>query len=102
MVYGEDRIAGQLWEIETEHLQETLQVLDKIEGTDQPGEVNEYDRCKLDTWLWSGEQAKAWGYVFSQPDLLKRFAVVGASLFHRGKPLVVWPVGCHWKAQDLC
>ncbi len=44
LVAGSDRVLGELWSFPDEELPRVLAVLDAIEGTNQPGQHNEYNR----------------------------------------------------------
>lgn len=50
IVAGNDRVAGEAWSYRAEDMPEILSQLDAIEGTDQPGEPNLYDRVVVDVY----------------------------------------------------
>ena len=61
---GQDRVLGEVWTFLVADLERTFEVLDEIEGTNQPGMVNEYDRVTVDVTLASGERVAASTYHF--------------------------------------
>jgi gamma-glutamylcyclotransferase (GGCT)/AIG2-like uncharacterized protein YtfP len=86
MVEGDDLIAGELWHIAPEHLEETLTTLDRIECCNQGG-VDLYVRktiaCRT---LDGGEERQAHTYLYSDEAVLRRFPAVSPD----GDGLVRW------------
>jgi len=69
---GQDLVCGELWEIEAAYLDETLRVLDQVEGYAQLGD-NLYVRrlvvCRLD----DGREVQAWTYFYGDAQRLTQF-----------------------------
>jgi gamma-glutamylcyclotransferase (GGCT)/AIG2-like uncharacterized protein YtfP len=60
---GDDLVAGEVWEIEAAHLEETLEALDVVEGFRQSDD-NLYVRRLVQCQLANGRQITAWTYYF--------------------------------------
>lgn len=61
---GDDRVLGEVWTFPIEDLARTFEVLDEIEGTNQPGMANEYDRVLVEVTLATDEKLVASTYHF--------------------------------------
>ncbi|MCM2371245.1 gamma-glutamylcyclotransferase family protein [Aporhodopirellula aestuarii] len=97
MTPGEDRVTGELWRFAREVMDQVLQVIDEVEGTDQPGCPNLYDRVTCDVFTIESVArenvveadclTRAWGYHYSTPPELDGFVRI------RPTPLltVSWP-----------
>ena len=64
MTAGDDCVLGEVWTFRANELERTFEVLDEIEGTNQPGMANEYDRVTVEVTMASGEQLVASTYHF--------------------------------------
>lgn len=98
MLAGHDRVAGEVWTFRGRDLPRVLEILDRIEGTNQPGQTNEYDRVEISVRIQgtSGE-VTAQTYVYSRPGELERYGRrVGESLELSGARYVIWPIGSPW------
>lgn len=92
LLVGNDRILGELWSFEPEDVPGVLLVLDRVEGTNQPGLANEYDRVQVAvTWLECGENLVASTYRFCDERLAARHKRLLASYESHGQRFVVWP-----------
>jgi gamma-glutamylcyclotransferase (GGCT)/AIG2-like uncharacterized protein YtfP len=60
-----DRIAGEVWSFHRADVAEVLRVLDQIEGYDQPGEANLYERSEVRYELSDGRSGKAFTYFYA-------------------------------------
>ena len=97
LVEGQDAVAGEVWSFEEADLAETLEVLDRIEGTNQPGEENYYNRDRATVFLQEGGQHEAFLYRFARIEQLAEFAYVRPKLDCGGQLLSIWPEGCKWE-----
>ncbi len=50
MTHGTDRVSGERWSFQCEQMLQVLQVLDAIEGANQPTAPDLYRRLIVDTW----------------------------------------------------
>ena len=50
MTNGTDRVSGERWDFQYDEMQQVLEVLDAIEGANQPGSPDLYRRLIVDTW----------------------------------------------------
>lgn len=100
LLAGEDRVAGQVWSFADDDLPRTFEVLDAIEGTNQPGEKNEYDRILAPVFI-RGQLApiQASLYRFARLELLPDFRYVEPELEYERERYSIWPIGCDWSQQ---
>ncbi|MFK7736160.1 MAG: gamma-glutamylcyclotransferase [Pirellulaceae bacterium] len=97
LIDGEDRVAGQLWSFEDSKISQTLQVLDQIEGTNQPGQANDYDRVRRPVWLIdTGEAIEAQFYLFALLELLPRLDYLSPKLKVGDGHYSIWPSDAEW------
>ncbi|TWT92585.1 gamma-glutamylcyclotransferase family protein [Neorhodopirellula pilleata] len=87
---GTDRVNGECWEFDAAEMPLVIRTLDEIEGTNQPGERNLYDRVVTQVRLLEGSETliPAFGYHYATDPL--------ADGFHRIVPIgaesgVRWP-----------
>ena len=98
MILGSDRIAGQVWAIRDEDMEQTCKVLDEIEGTNQAGCANLYDRVQVDVVLLdSGERLRASTYIYAKPEQLANSQVAAPSLMLNQQAYCIWPPGSTWQ-----
>ena len=98
MLTGKDRIAGELWTFRDEDLPTTFEVLDEIEGTNQPGQPNDYDRVVQEVVLRSDHKVvQASTYQFALLDLVPTFEYLPPALAHDGELYSVWPKDAKWE-----
>jgi gamma-glutamylcyclotransferase (GGCT)/AIG2-like uncharacterized protein YtfP len=92
------RVAGEVWGFHAQDFGAIATALDRIEGTDQPNQPNEYDRVVLPvTILPSNHQVLAQAYVYSRADLLDAIArPVPAELKLEEWAYSLWPVRSSW------
>jgi gamma-glutamylcyclotransferase (GGCT)/AIG2-like uncharacterized protein YtfP len=96
LVSGADRVAGQVWSFDDSDIGRVFEVLDKIEGTNQPGQRNQYDRSRLTITLASGQQLTASGYVFARLELLPGFTYLTPTLAVEEAIYAIWPPNSSW------
>ncbi|KAA1259258.1 Gamma-L-glutamyl-butirosin B gamma-glutamyl cyclotransferase [Rubripirellula obstinata] len=58
MRQGDEKVQGEVWTFRDEHVPEVTRVLDGIEGTNQPGVPNLYDRIVIETFKVAFRSAK--------------------------------------------
>ena len=80
LIPGDDRVLGELWTIAAASIAETISVLDEIEGTNQAGLANEYDRVAVEVFLPDGAQERALIYHFAQHSLLTSATYLAPSI----------------------
>jgi gamma-glutamylcyclotransferase (GGCT)/AIG2-like uncharacterized protein YtfP len=99
MLPGNERVAGQVWSYHKSDLQRVLGVLDRIEGTNQPGCVNEYDRVEILVTVRGSDTAfPALAYVYARPSLLERYARrMSRSLDLQEGSYLIWPADSGWE-----
>lgn len=88
---GQDRVAGELWTFPSEVAPNVFDVLDEIEGTNQPGVPNEYDRVIQTVHRLNGDACQASLYRFSTPERLKQTMYVRPSREIDGHKYAAWP-----------
>lgn len=67
MVDGDDRVGGELWRFGVSDLPDVLEMLDRVEVFNQPGEPDLYRRVRVEVWDEGGRsQGIAWVYRFAQ------------------------------------
>jgi len=64
---GADRVLGECWEFEASEMPLVIRTLDEIEGTNQPGEANLYDRVITQAHFVAGPETTipAFGYHYA-------------------------------------
>jgi len=92
------RVAGELWCFREADLQAVADVLDRIEGTGQPDQPNEYDRVELTVTIDKSEiQVVAHTYVYARANYLHHVAKrMPASLEKGDHRYCVWPEYTDW------
>jgi gamma-glutamylcyclotransferase (GGCT)/AIG2-like uncharacterized protein YtfP len=88
LVDGRDRIAGELWHVAPQHLDDTLRALDVVEGA-TGGPDAWFVRRLVTCYVHGGGEAQAWIYYFAQPARLKEYPTVAAD----ADGLCRWPRG---------
>ncbi len=96
MLCGQDRIAGQVWSFHAADMENTFQVLDRIEGTNQPGQPNQYDREQVLVYLNTGESLVASTYLYSRAEFLPKFAYLAPTLRIGDDEYAIWPPASPW------
>jgi gamma-glutamylcyclotransferase (GGCT)/AIG2-like uncharacterized protein YtfP len=86
---GDDLIAGELWFLRADHIEKTLRVLDRVEGFNQAGKTNWYERQIVECRDAHGEVHRAYTYFFADEEKLN-----GAQ-----RVLVGEDQKCRWPAQ---
>ena len=102
MTSGTDRVAGERWDFRPEQIPRVLDVLDAIEGANQPGLPDLYRRVIVGTWELfqdaeacpeKGRSRAAYTYHYCREPLDDGFTrvVSDQSLGERGISCVCWP-----------
>jgi gamma-glutamylcyclotransferase (GGCT)/AIG2-like uncharacterized protein YtfP len=90
---GLDWIRGELWQLAPEDIQETLSVLDDVEGYVQHENENLYQRIVIDVYATPGGPfwAQAYTYHLVRPDLVKTAIEVPMRFRSDGMTYTEWP-----------
>lgn len=80
---SDDWVRGEVWQIASQHVAETLRVLDAIEGF-QPGRANNlYDRCSVAVYRATGDsQSMATAHTYQYADPTVNAAVIAPRELH--------------------
>ena len=97
MTRGCDRVAGQLWTFHQRDLPIVLRVLDAIEGTNQPGEKDEYHREMTVAYLATGAAVDASVYVYARLDELDGLDPIEPTLESNQNVYSIWPRNSKWE-----
>ncbi len=91
MTGGHDRVLGECWQFEMAEMPAVLEVLDRIEGTNQAGEADLYHRVIVDVFDLRGNLlGEAYTYRYASDPLADGFVLLCAA----GKETyVAWPAG---------
>ena len=74
MTAGQDRVLGELWSFDADQVDAVLEVLDQIEGTNQPGQADLYHRVVTAVAADDETQlGEAWTYHYASDPLLDGF-----------------------------
>lgn len=65
MVQGSDWVRGEVWEFDIADVPAVLQTLDEIEGTNQPGSPNLYDRGVCQVRISGDQSIDAYAYRYA-------------------------------------
>ena len=99
LVDGQDGVAGEVWGFKEADLEETLVVLDRIEGTNQPREENYYNRERATVYMQKGGHREAFIYRFAKLEQITSFSYMHPRLDFEGQLLSIWPEGCTWELE---
>ncbi len=87
---GVDRVLGERWQFVEDDMDTVLKTLDEIEGTNQPGQPNLYDRVNVTAFDLDGKPLGiSWGYYYSREPFLDGFAEIPSK---SSEAFVQWPV----------
>lgn len=76
---GNDRVSGELWTFRKSDVSSVIERLDKIEGTNQPGEPDLYLREIVDVWDGDDQPiGKAYSYFYRTDPLVDGFEQIVA------------------------
>ncbi|GIW98947.1 MAG: gamma-glutamylcyclotransferase [Pirellulaceae bacterium] len=89
---GDGMVLGEVWELHETDMARTLQVLDAIEGTNQPHEPDLYERRILPVhFLDANRTVDAYAYFYCQKDELTPERRILPYLERGGKRFACWP-----------
>lgn len=91
LLVGSDRVLGELWSFAPSDLAAVFEVLDRIEGTNQPGLPNEYDRVQVSVTSWGRGELVASTYRYADYDVTRQSQPMVASSLIDGQFYVQWP-----------
>ena len=108
MTSGTDDVVGEKWDFRPDQMQRVLEVLDAIEGANQPGVPDLYHRVFVTTWDLGEQSAanhgsdaaiscKSYCYHYaSDPEENGFTRILPARTIERhGRPCVQWPTQSH-------
>ncbi len=91
LLVGNERVLGELWSFRPQDIAVVFEQLDRVEGTNQPGLPNEYDRvCVVATGQTLGE-VSASTYRYANLQQAAKFTALAASHVIDGQAYVKWP-----------
>jgi len=96
LLIGNDAVGGEVWSFHEAEIALVRNILDVIEGTDQPGHDNEYDRASSVAYLLSGQAVQVELYRYAAPERLATCVRVTPWLEWQGQRFAVWPAGANW------
>ncbi len=77
MTPGDDRVRGELWRFPAEAMRQVLEILDQVEGTNQPGEPDLYLRVAVKATDAQGLLlGNAYTYLYATDPLLDGFHAI--------------------------
>lgn len=88
---GEDRVLGEVWTVAADDLQETLDVLDRVEGYVALGVDNEYNRIATQAEFEDGTFADVFTYRFADEARLKQLRRIAPHIEFAGRHCAGWP-----------
>lgn len=93
LLVGSDRVLGELWSFKADDMPAVLEVLDRVEGTNQAGESNEYDRVLVAVTRGSHAEVLASTYRYADSSVAQRLEPVRPSTRRSvdGLAYVQWP-----------
>ncbi len=88
---GKEWVLGEAWTLRQESLQETLDVLDQIEGYQALGKNNEYTRILVEIVFEDGSLGSAYTYQFAGLDRIGQFRRIEPAHPFCGRLAAAWP-----------
>ncbi|MEZ6150450.1 MAG: gamma-glutamylcyclotransferase family protein [Pirellulaceae bacterium] len=88
---GNERVLGELWSFDPQDIAIVFEQLDRIEGTNQAGIPNEYDRVRVIATSQSFGEVSASTYRYANPQQAAQVARLAASHIIDGRAYVKWP-----------
>lgn len=92
LLVGCDRVLGELWSFDPQDIAIVFEHLDRIEGTNQPGMPNEYDRVCVRVTCQTHGEVSASTYRYADLRRVAQFTSLAASHAIDGQAYVRWPV----------
>ncbi|MEM8735743.1 MAG: gamma-glutamylcyclotransferase family protein [Planctomycetota bacterium] len=98
LLQGQDRVAGQLWTFAPDTIAMVVERLDQIEGTNQVGQRNDYDRAIGTVWRKEqSEPVSANYYLFARLDFVQHFTYLTPELRNAEDRYSIWPSDAAWE-----
>ncbi|MCA9156818.1 MAG: gamma-glutamylcyclotransferase [Planctomycetales bacterium] len=88
---GNERVLGELWSFDPQDIAIVFEQLDRIEGTNQPGMPNEYDRVCVTATSQTFGEVSASTYRYANLQQVAQFARLAVSRVIDGQAYVQWP-----------
>ena len=97
LLFGNDRVAGELRWFSAEQMDQILRVLDEVEEY-RPGQEanNLYNRGVVQCTDALGEHCSAYAYVYVQPAFARTQKRIEPIYLLGGRRFAVWPEGSDW------
>ena len=77
MLAGDDRVAGECWEFDSDVINQVMHRLDEVEWTNQPGQPDMYHRVTIDLFDMDGNPIPAaYAYHYATDPLADGFQIV--------------------------
>lgn len=93
LLLGSDCVAGELWSYRTADISHVQDALDIVEGTNQPGVPNQYDRVPITAYLLDGTPVLAEVYVYAMREDIPTFVRIPPWLIWQQEQYAAWPAG---------
>lgn len=91
MTTGDHRVLGELWGFQSDEMPSVLAALDRIEGTNQPGFDDLYDRVITQAYLTNGQRTQlAFTYHYATDPAADGFKLIQPQ---DDDAYVAWPAG---------
>ncbi len=87
---GQDRVLGELWSFAMDDISAVLTALDRVEGTNQPGSNNEYDRVDVVVNLEDGSEVVACTYQFADSAAARHHKLLVPQMHSDGSSYARW------------
>ena len=91
---GGNWVLGELWQFHSSDMDETLRVLDRIEGYEEFGGGNEYNREVVSVEYESDagtSNQQAFAYFAADPVVLRLARKIEPNIDFLGRPMAAWP-----------
>ena len=92
LLVGCDRVLGELWSFGPHDIATVFEQLDQIEGTNQSGMPNEYDRVRVTATGQTLGEISASTYRYANLRRAAQFTALAADHVIAGQAYVQWPV----------
>jgi len=91
LLAGKERVLGELWSFDPQDIAIVFEQLDRVEGTNQPGLPNEYDRVRVVATGQTFGEVGASTYRYANLQQAAQYTALAASHVIDGRAYVKWP-----------